>query len=41
MKFFINSRTLSAYGRNACSEADATEPIADYKKIKMEFKINT
>ena len=32
MKDFMSSKTRSAYGRNACSEADATEPIADCRK---------
>jgi hypothetical protein len=39
MKFFINSRTLLANGRKACSAAAATKPIADYKEIK--YKIYT
>jgi len=37
MKLFINSRTLSAYGRKACSAAAATEPIADCKEIKSKI----
>lgn len=39
IKFFINSRTFSAYGRKACSAAAATEPIADCKKINRNHKL--
>ena len=38
INIFINSRTLSAYGRKACSAADATEPIADYNTSKQNVK---
>jgi hypothetical protein len=37
MKFFIYSRTLSAYGRKACSAVVATKPIADCKEFKSKI----